>query len=1127
MDSYHGGIIKKIKESVTLKSIYMVKKILDYAKLLTSLFVLFVFGTVNAQIPGPGVDPDAVMLDDFESGDYGKWKTRPGSRGEVMSFELMDASNGDMVRFGNYALKVNIDFTNAQAQQTLVAQITPVATEDLQIPGNASGGKKLGMWLYATEGVQGMWVRVSTRPIGATSGVTNTDLASSINWTGWKYVECELPAGHEFHPDCIRFVVLKSYENYYVNDYVIIDNIRVTNQSFAEDFAAPVISSLTGNGVTLNGGTYTTSKIDISASFNDSPLNTSGINYGSVVINVDGNEFRDGDFGFVLNKEGNTVDLTGLSLSNGTHNVEVIVEDNFGNIATQRAAFAVNASDGKATVVTIERDDDVYVGTPYYLDIVTDNPKDIKELHLVLEMNNIGSVEPVGGVVFAESAAGSEYDFNARDRRLTMTIVNDVDAASDGKLASVRIDISKNSNPTDVLRCSPVSSLATYADNSLSLFSLFEAFSENVKASYDFAVNKRVVGVPGEITVTDLDGNVVSGATVYALSEDLQTVLDSKTTGADGVATEMSFTNVAQPVNIYVEKEGKYSYTRLVRTLNPLLTLEPEFIRSGVTPDPLTQKTITWMSNPLLSEEGSYIKIAKKTDGEAAFRQVEGKTKWLEYNAVVSSGVVKGSAATVTGLEPATVYIYQVGDGVNWSPTREFSTVADTDKFSFNAFGDLQASSTADMSRYIAAAKTTEEMETAPMFNLNVGDVVDSDDRYDFYSYYGYLFNQQPAFSNIDIISGYGNHEYMGNVDADNCKFINGHHSVSISDNYDARLVGTGSYAVEYGNMIVISLDWEHRGPESATTLLQEELKWVDEVLSKNTDKVWKVISLHYPIYPGESTPGAKGLFDPVLSKHGVQLVFCGHGHTYERVQVENGSYLVDAGDRRTFEPAIGGTMHIQLGDMTSTGRNGRWLHCDVDGKKMEVTVRDAANNVVEEECFTFYASELDEYEVDFAVSSGEGTLTAFVDGEEVSDGGFVKECSDVEFKAEPADGYVVRSWTINGETVESDAASYVVECISEDISVEVSFEKSGGISDVEGLQLSVYPNPCSDEVCINGAEGALLKVMDVSGSVLLTSEIQTDDEMISISGLADGFYFFMIENDGESRVLKVVKKSK
>ena len=123
----------------------MIKEILHYVKLSVLLLALLFFGTMEAQNPGPGVDPDAVILDDFESGSYDKWKTRPGSRGEVMSFELMDASEGDVVRFGDYALKVNIDFTNAQAQQTLVAQITPSATEDLQIPGNASGGKKLGM----------------------------------------------------------------------------------------------------------------------------------------------------------------------------------------------------------------------------------------------------------------------------------------------------------------------------------------------------------------------------------------------------------------------------------------------------------------------------------------------------------------------------------------------------------------------------------------------------------------------------------------------------------------------------------------------------------------------------------------------------------------------------------------------------------------------------------------------------------------------------------------------------------------------------------------------------------------------------------------------------------------------
>ena len=1079
----------------------------------------------NGQSPGAGVDPNAILLDDFENGNYDKWQTRPGSRGEEMSFELMDASNGDVVRFGNYALKVNINFTNAQAQQTLVAQITPTATEDLQIPGNAGGGKRLGMWLYATEGVKGMWVRVSTRPIGATSGVTNTDLAPSIDWTGWKYVECDLPAGHEFHPDCIRFVVLKSYENYYVNDYVIIDNIRITNQSFAEDRSAPVISALTGNGTPL-GGTYTTSKVDISATFDDPDGNSSGINYGSAVIDVDGNEFKAGDSGFTIDEQANTVALSGLSLSNGTHNATVCIEDNFGNIARQSASFTIEAYDGRTTAVTMESDEDAYVGTPYYLRIKSNNPKDIKELQLVLEVNNIGSVDAKDGVEFASSAqAGSGYVFNSRDGRLTLNIVNDTETASGEVLATVRINISKNSNPTDVLRCSPVSAKAVYADNSLSLFSLFEAFSKNVTAAYDFTVNKRVVGLDGEVAVTDTDGNPVSGATVYALSEDKQSVLDSGTTDGNGIASGMKFTSTAQAVNIYAEKDGKYSYTRIVRTLNPLLTATPEFIRSGTTPDPLTQKTITWMSNPLLSSGGAYAKVAKKSDGETAFTQIEGKTKLLEYNAVLSNGVAKGNAVTITDLEPNTTYIYQVGDGENWSPTREFTTATVTDEFSFNAFGDLQASSTGEMSRYIAAAKTIEEMERQPLFNLNVGDVVDSDDRFDYYTYYGYLFNQQPAFSNIDIISGYGNHEYMGNADADNCKFINGHHSAEESDNYDLAKVGTGTYAIEYGNMIVLSLDWEQRGPEPATTLLQEELKWVDEVLS-NTDKTWRVISLHYPIWPGASTPGSQSLFDPILSKHNVQLVFCGHGHTYERVQVENGEYLVPAGDRRTFEPAIGGTMHIQLGDMTSTGRNGRWLHCDVDGKKMEVTVRDANNEIVENECFTLYAAELGECKVDFGVAGGEGTLSAYVDGSEITSGQLVEECKDVVFEAVPEDGYEVKSWIVNGQETVSDATSYTISGISEDMEVEVTFEKSAGTGSLQTGALTVYPNPCIDNVRVEGAENSLLKITDISGSVLMTHQVVSNSETIPMSGFSDGFYLFLIEKDGLTNVVKVVKRS-
>ena len=83
----------------------------------------------------------------------------------------------------------------------------------------------------------------------------------------------------------------------------------------------------------------------------------------------------------------------------------------------------------------------------------------------------------------------------------------------------------------------------------MSLFSLFKAFANDVLASYNFTVNKRIVGAPGEVLVTDLDGSPLSGATVYALNSKMTEVVASAVTGPDGIASEMDFTSTAQSVN--------------------------------------------------------------------------------------------------------------------------------------------------------------------------------------------------------------------------------------------------------------------------------------------------------------------------------------------------------------------------------------------------------------------------------------------------------------------------------------------------------------------------------------------------------------------------------------------------
>ncbi len=947
---------------------------------LALLICVFGMTTVMAQpVTGPGVDPNALLLLDFENGNIANWSATntQQNRGEKQNVELMDAEKGDPVRFGRYAIKLNWDFTASVSATTLGSYFSP-PDNAFTIPAASRGGShKIGMWIYASPECEGViWFRLQlfTPPgtAGSASSVLNEFVGepSYVYWTGWKYHEFTFPnkanANKELGPPLtttpsyamfrLMSVSNATTQRPLTKGYFIIDNVRVT--SVTEDTTRPTVNTITGNGTTLpstgSGPTFTEGTVNLSATFSDPGSSSSGVNYNSIRMTVDGYLFKAGDAGFAVNQETNTVTLTGINLSNGTHNLEVYLEDNFGNIGTKTGMFTVEDPQGIATNVTLAPDVQALVGNTFKMKVNTNDSKNIKELELVLELNQYGSVDEINGVTFAPSAqAGSSYSFNSRLGLLTINLKNDITANAVETLATINVNISKNSDPTDVLRCSPVTAKAVYADNSLSLFSLFSAFTRDILATYNVTIVKRIVGVPGEILITDQNENPVSGVTVYALNADKTSVLAQAVTDATGIASGMNFTASAQNVNIYAEKEGKYSHTIPIRTLTAQLTNVPGFIRSGAAPDPKTSKTITWMSSPQTSTGPAIIKIAKESDGESAFQQYTGATKILEFD--VSSSVAKGSSVTVKGLEPGTTYIYQVGDGTTWSPTRKFTTTTATNKFSFGAFGDLQASTTALMSRWMAAAATMEAMPQKPFFSVNVGDINDTDDNFGYCSVYGYMLNEHPVYANIDMVSAYGNHEYMGG--AVNCKFMNGHPG---ADN--PPLIGTGTYAVEYGNLIVVSLDWEARGYASANALMTAQAEWMDNILSKS-DKTWKIVTLHYPVFPSASTPGSQAIYGPVFDKHNVQLVLCGHGHTYERVQAKEGT-VTSGSNKRTFQPVTGnGTLHIQMGDMTQTGNNGRWILFEVDGPTMSATVRDANNSVVTNECFTLQTTELSDVE--------------------------------------------------------------------------------------------------------------------------------------------------------------------
>ena len=89
---------------------------------LALVFCVFGFTTANAQLPGPGVDPNSVIMDHgIESGSITGWRATSVDRGQTQSVTVADAQLGDPIKFGRYALKLTVDYTTAQPDQTITS----------------------------------------------------------------------------------------------------------------------------------------------------------------------------------------------------------------------------------------------------------------------------------------------------------------------------------------------------------------------------------------------------------------------------------------------------------------------------------------------------------------------------------------------------------------------------------------------------------------------------------------------------------------------------------------------------------------------------------------------------------------------------------------------------------------------------------------------------------------------------------------------------------------------------------------------------------------------------------------------------------------------------------------------
>jgi 3',5'-cyclic AMP phosphodiesterase CpdA len=90
------------------------------------------------------------------------------------------------------------------------------------------------------------------------------------------------------------------------------------------------------------------------------------------------------------------------------------------------------------------------------------------------------------------------------------------------------------------------------------------------------------------------------------------------------------------------------------------------------------------------------------------------------------------------------------------------------------------------------------------------------------------------------------------------------------------------------------------------------QLDWLDNEL-KASGSEWKVLFFHHPIYSSGLKHGSnveiRTVLEPVLVKYGVDVVFAGHEHFYERIKPQKGiNYFIVGSSAKLREENIGKT---------------------------------------------------------------------------------------------------------------------------------------------------------------------------------------------------------------------------
>ena len=295
-----------------------------------------------------------------------------------------------------------------------------------------------------------------------------------------------------------------------------------------------------------------------------------------------------------------------------------------------------------------------------------------------------------------------------------------------------------------------------------------------------------------------------------------------------------------------------YALLRVSPWLLPVRIVEGPLIQHTAT----TAFTIVWVTT-------------RPVAGHVAVR-IAGQPRKFEVRSTATH-----NSATIDGLSPGESYEYEILAGDR--PVPDGKGIVRTNKpagesFRFVVFGD---SGRGWQAQYKLAARMVENQ---PDFLLHTGDLIyPAGERADYAR--SFFTPYRRLIRNVAFWPSLGNHD-IPNIDA--------YHGVfELPPNGPTGLAAEDNYWFDYSDARFVVLD----SNASAEGLKEKISPWLRQVFAERPN-CWKVVVFHHPPFTASRHKPNKKVHEslvPAINEAGVDIVFNGHNHLYERIRPPHG----------------------------------------------------------------------------------------------------------------------------------------------------------------------------------------------------------------------------------------------